>query len=188
MSTLEISGRNGFKGGNLLVDDEPLIIFVNGYWNISWLQKDLLGFSDGKSLAGYWGTKVKDNAVSYFKTNLKNIYFINGSSTALSSGSKRFKNGKEFAQARLKNKESKFYKNVFAGDRKIMIVSHSMGGAYAEGILNVLKIQNVEVEKVVHLSPADTSEFSVTFPNKTYQIDISWDPVLSSFKNLNDGD
>ena len=166
---------------------EPVIIFVNGYWNVSWLQKDLLGFSDGKALVGYWGNKLKDNVLNYFKSNKENIYFINGADTAFSRGSTRYNNGKEFAEARLKNKQSKFYKAISEDNRDVMIVSHSMGGAFAEGILSILKSQNVNVKKVVHLSPADVSGFSTTYSDRTYQIDISWDPVLT-YKNLNDGD
>ena len=48
-----------------------------------------------------------------------------------------------------------------------------------------MKKQNVIIEKVVHLSPADTSGFSVNLPNISYQIDIDWDPVLM-YKNAND--
>lgn len=162
----------------------PIIIFVNGYWNVSWLQKDALGFSDGKSLAGYWGTSLRSNAIKYFGNNSE-VYFLNGSDTAFSSGSKRYSNGREFAGARLDNKQSKFHKAVFEDNRRIMVVSHSMGGAFAEGVMSVLKEKKLNVEKVIHLSPADVSGFSANYPDRTYQVDISWDPVIM-YKNLND--
>ena len=105
----------------------------------------------------------------------------------LSRGKKKKKKGKEFTEARLKNKESKFYKTIFEQNRSVMIVSHSMGAAFAEGILSVFKSKSIDVRKVVHLSPADVSGFSVNYSDRTYQIDISWDPVLM-LKNLNDKD
>ncbi|KIC63580.1 hypothetical protein [Chryseobacterium taiwanense] len=164
----------------------PIIIFVNGYWNVSWLQKDALGFSDGKSLAGYWGTSLRAKAIQYFGSDSE-VFFLNGADTAFSSGNKRYANGKDFAVSRFDNKQSKFYKAIFEDSRRIMVVSHSMGGAFAEGVISVLKEKKLNVEKVVHLSPADNSGFSANYPDKTYQLDISWDPVLM-YKNLNDRD
>jgi hypothetical protein len=180
-----------FKAPNTSVKAEvgfkilpPIIIFVNGYWNVSWIQKDVLNFSDGKSLAGYWGANLRSNAIKYFGNNSE-LYFLNGADTAFSSGSKRYSMGRQFAAARLNNKQSKFYKAVFEDTRKIMVVSHSMGGAFAEGVISVLKENKLNVEKVVHLSPADVSGFSANYPDRTYQVDVSWDPVLM-YKNLND--
>lgn len=166
-------------------ESAPLIIFVNGYWNTSWIQKDLFGFSDGKFLQDYWGIMFRDRAINYFSKDSK-VYFINGADVALSSGQQRFKNGEKFAEERLKNTDSKFYKEIYGLKRRIMIVSHSMGAAFSEGVLNILKKQNIFVEKIIHFSPADVSDFFVTFPEKTYQIDISFDPVLSLLKNIND--
>lgn len=166
---------------------EPLIIFVNGYWNTSWIQKDLFGFSDGKKLEEYWGKGLKESAMKYTKMNKENLFFINGADIALSSGIKRFNSGKNFAKERLNNEKSRFFKEVFKVKRKITVISHSMGASFTEGMLSILKIKNVVVEKVVHFSPADVSEFSATFPDRTYQIDISIDPVLM-FKNINDED
>lgn len=103
----------------------------------------------------------------------------------LSNGSDRFKNGSVFAKERLANAKSNFYQEVFKNKRKIMIVSHSMGAAFAEGMISVLKANHAKVNKVVPLSPADNSDFSVSLPNCTYQIDIDWDPVLM-LKNMND--
>jgi len=164
----------------------PLIVFVNGYWNISWIQKDLFGFSDGKSLQDYWEIEFRNRAIDYFSKDSK-VYFINGADIALSSGQNRFNNGENFAKERLKNTESKFYKEIFRIKRRIKIISHSMGAAFSEGVLSTLKKQKIFVEKIIHFSPADVSDFSVTFPDRTYQIDISIDPVLI-FKNVNDRD
>jgi hypothetical protein len=177
MATLEISGRNGFKGGELEVNEVPLIIFVCGYWN-----KDL-PYAGEEWDEKYWGDGMKTSARSYF--NKAKQIFLNGAGTWHSQGSTRFANGKKYAEDRFSNVQSKFYKEVFKVKRKVMIVSHSMGAAYAEGLLKVLVSQGVNVEKVVHLSPADTSGFSSNLPDKTYQIDIDWDPVLM-YKNADD--
>jgi hypothetical protein len=166
-------------------EKEPLVIFVNGYYNNSFIQKDVFQFSDGKSLEGYWGAKLKDAATKYLKTAITNVYFLNGADTMTTDGNDRFKNGAVFAKDRLSNKKSKFYQEVFKNKRKILIVSHSMGAAFAEGVVSVLKANKYNIEKVVHLSPADVSDFSVTLPTSTYQIDIDWDPVLM-LKNAND--
>ena len=131
----------------------------------------------------YWGGRLKDAAKNHFGTNKE--LFINGSGTNFSSGKERYNDGLKLANDRLKNKSSKFYIEIFKTKRKIIIVSHSMGAAYSEGILEVLKKENVKIQKVIHFSSADNSDFNVNFPNLTYQIDIDWDPVLT-YKNLND--
>lgn len=156
---------------------EPIIIYICGYWN---KKMPYAGSEWGEQ---YWGIGLKSSAKKYFKSTKE--YFINGAGTKFSSGGDRYKQGKEFAEARLKNQASKFYQEIFKEERRIMVVSHSMGGAFAEGVLSVLKNQKLNIEKVIHLSPADTSGFGVTFPQITYQIDIDWDPVLM-YKNAND--
>ena len=164
-------------------DSSPLVILVNGYWSKGLIQKDLLGFSDGKYQEEYWGNSLLGKIYSYF--NSAKNYYVNGASTMFSNGKNRFENGYEFAKARFANKESKFYKEVFAKNRKILIVSHSMGSAFSEGVIKFLTKKKIPVEKVVHLSPADNSDFEVSLPNKSYQIDIDFDPVLA-YKNFDD--
>ncbi|QOG89111.1 hypothetical protein HUE46_03320 [Flavobacterium columnare] len=156
---------------------EPLIIFVCGYWN-----KDM-PYAGDQWNEKYWGKSLREVSKKYFKTEIE--FFLNGAGNWHSQGGTRWKNGEKFATDRYKNQKSKFFKEVFKDKRKIMIVSHSMGGAFAEGMISFLVKKGVKVSKVVHLSPADTSQFSVTLPDKTYQIDITWDPVLS-YKNLDD--
>jgi hypothetical protein len=175
--TLNITGLNGFVGGKLELKAEPLIIFVCGYWN-----KDM-PYAGDQWNQDYWGKKLRGVSRKYFNTE-KEI-FLNGSGTWHSQGSTRFASGKKYAEDRFSNVQSKFYKEVFQVKRKIMIVSHSMGAAYAEGMLKILVSKGIDVQKVVHLSPADTSDFSSNLPDKTYQIDINWDPVLM-YKNADD--
>ena len=171
------SPSNNVKVETNIKNLEPLIIYICGYWNTS------MPYAGTEWGERYWGSKLKSSAKAYF--GAKKEYFINGAGTKFSSGNSRFNQGKQFAEARLQNNQSKFFNEVFKERRKIMIVSHSMGAAFAEGVISVMKKQNVIIEKVVHLSPADTSGFSVNLPNISYQIDIDWDPVLM-YKNAND--
>ncbi|MBC9930275.1 hypothetical protein [Chitinophaga qingshengii] len=166
-------------------ETEPVILFVNGYWN-----KDL-PMAGGDAGKEYWANKFVTAAQKYFNAQKK--LFINGANTMLSSGKLRFNEGKRIATDRLNNPQSSFHQLIFkekgADDQfltPVYVVSHSMGAAYAEGIVSVLREQGVKVRKVVHFSPADVSEFSATISSCTFQIDISIDPVLM-FKNMNDG-
>ena len=70
--------------------------------------------------------------------------------------------------------------------RPIIIISHSMGGAFAEGMLGFFKKLSLNITKIIHFSPADTSDFNVNFPECTHQICIVPDPVLG-YKNFDDG-
>jgi hypothetical protein len=63
----------------------------------------------------------------------------------------------------------------------VKIVSHSMGGAYSEGMIKYLQEQKVAVEQVVHLSPADPSGFSASSA-PTMQLNLENDAVLM-YKN-----
>lgn len=157
---------------------EPLILYICGYWNTS---MPYAGTEWGEQ---YWGSSLKEAAKKYFHNTTKEL-FINGAGTKFSSANDRFQSGREIAEERFLNKESKFFKEVFKTKRRLMIVSHSMGGAFAEGVIDILRQKQVPVEKVVHLSPADVSGFRAGLPEKTFQIDIDWDPVLM-YKNFND--
>lgn len=177
MATLVIKGKNGFVGKELKINAEPLIIYVCGYWNKN------IPYAGTEWGVNYWGPQLKNKAKNYFKTTKE--LFINGAGTKFSNGKDRLNQGSNFANERLKNTSSKFYKEVFNSNRKVMIVSHSMGGAFAEGMLKVLLANSINVQKVLHLSAADTSDFTINLPEKTYQIDITWDPVLM-YKNADD--
>ncbi|OWP83499.1 hypothetical protein BWK59_10110 [Flavobacterium davisii] len=160
---------------------EPLIIFVCGYWN-----KDM-PYAGDQWNEKYWGNGLGNDLKYYAKKHFNNSkqLFLNGAGNWYSQGGTRWGKGEKFASERFKNEKSKFFKEVYKDKRKILVISHSMGGAFAEGMISSLVKKGVKVNKVVHLSPADTSQFSVTLPDKTYQIDITWDPVLS-YKNLDD--
>ncbi len=158
----------------------PLIIFVNGYWNT---RAEIAG---GDYHEDYWGSPFLHEAKTYFHSSQTPGFYVNGAEGYFSSGKKRYAKGKELAENRYNNPQSKFHGAVFKYKRKIMVVTHSMGAAYAEGIISFLKSKDYIISKVVHFSPADNSDFEITYPNITCQIDILPDPVLA-YKNLNDG-
>ena len=185
---VELYYRSSYKGEHVelprtpsdylkVKEKEPLIIFVCGYWNKN------IPYAGEESDEKYWGKKLRDSTKKYFNTQ-KEI-FINGAGTWHSMGSTRFESGQKFAEDRFSNTSSKFFQEVYKQKRKIMIISHSMGAAFAEGMIKVLLSKKINVDKVIHFSPADPSGFSANSPNKTYQIDIDWDPVLM-YKNFDD--
>ena len=169
----------------MAVSSEPVLTYVNGYWN-----SDIPYSSDDK-LRDYWGDIFMSKARGLAKTQKE--FFINGANMILSSGSLRFDDGKKFVEARFNNHQSDFYKKVIlslqdkTGEfiKPLYFVSHSIGGAFAEGMISYLSSKGVPIEKVYHFSPADVSDFRATLPEKTVEIDIFPDPVLA-YKNVND--
>jgi hypothetical protein len=168
----------------------PLIIFVNGYYNT---RSDL---SNPGVLREYWEDKqyedFKNLSATYFKTRLNQQIFINGADTAFSSGTKRFNNGYNFAKDRLTNNKSNLWEEMMTDKdkdnhftRPIIVISHSMGGAYAEGMLSFFNKMKLNIIKVIHFSPADINGFKLSYPEITFQIDINPDPVLK-YKNFDD--
>jgi hypothetical protein len=174
--------EEGAMGGT----PQPVIVYVNGYWNKDWPK-----LAGGDNLRDYWETNFITRARTLLNT--QNEYFINGASTSFSSGSARFEEGKKFVNDRFSNKQSDFYKKVIQSVQNdngnfikpLYFVSHSMGSAFAEGMISALQEKGVMIDKVYHFSPADVSGFSATLPDKTYEIDIFPDIVLA-YKNLND--
>lgn len=168
----------------------PIILFVNGYSNT---RSDM---ANPGYLKEYWDDSkfedYKNFSAQYFKTRLNQQFFINGADTMFSGASKRYSNGYNYAKNRLTNTQSNLWEELMTDKdkdnhftRPVIVISHSMGGAFAEGMLSFFKKMKLNVEKVIHFSPADVSGFTVNFPEITYQIDINPDPVLK-FKNLND--
>ena len=164
---------------------KPVIIYVNGYWNGD------LPYSSGDNLKNYWGSSFM---ISARNTNLvEKEYFINGANTFFSSGITRFNDGKLFAETRFTNQSSDFYKKIILSlqdnngkyIKPLYFVSHSMGGAFAEGMISFLTSKGVPIAKIYHFSPADVSDFTATLPEQTIQIDIFPDPVLA-YKNIDD--
>lgn len=115
--------------------DKSLVVYVNGYWN-----KDL-PYAGKKIGKGYWGNGLRRKATKEYDNSIKE-FFINGADSMFSSGKLRFEKGMKFAEERIKNTSSKFYTEVIKKKRKIIMISHSMGAAFLEGVMNVIKKEN----------------------------------------------
>lgn len=162
--------------------DGERIFFVNGYYNTGKLQK-WAGSVGGRP---YWGgARYEQAAQAYFKdyATLTNDNFIDGRGTWNSSGKERYEAGYEYAKANFQ----KLTAGMAQGET-IKIVSHSMGGAYSEGMIKYLEDNGTyKVEKVVHLSMADVSDFKISTSPTTIQLNHKNDIVLG-YKNFDDFD
>jgi RHS repeat-associated protein len=154
--------------------DGKLTLFVNGYYNTrnNLITRYMIGNSSGKD---YWNPFFIKAAQSFFSDG--NVMYVDGRGTYNSSGKDRFNAGYLYAHTLYHSIKSK----MKDGER-INVVSHSMGSAYSEGIISYLMKQGMEMGTIVHLSPADPSEFSAHAPN-TLQMQINNDAVLG-YKNF----
>lgn len=189
------------------VRTEAIVVFVNGYWNTGkteslaeplkkMIAKNIIGT---KSKRGYWGSAFINNAYIFFMQKYKQWtnktiprngitpLFIDGSNVWNSSGQTRFNAGWNEAEELLKTDllTHNVINNEGLQKKRIFIVSHSMGGAHAEGMISAWKYHNLEIEYVLHFSAADNKDFQVKLPHITYQINLVPDPVLM-YKNADD--
>ncbi len=139
--------------------DGNLIIFVNGFTG----GKVATGKEASKPGADYWTPEFKSAAQEYFGGDDKHV-FLDGShgEYGLSQAWERQAIGKAAGLATAET--IKEYLKT-AGDKEtIKILTHSMGAAYAEGLIEGLIEAGVDpkrIEKVVHLSAADASDISI---------------------------
>lgn len=146
----------------------PLIIFVNGftggigkwfglgcqplrpYWSEAYSWEQLPDKT--------WIGKREPNqfihaATNYFSCELEstNWMFINGSDGffGFSRARGRYKKGIQLAE-QLFQKEGK----KIQAASKVFFVTHSMGGSFAEGLIEVFTNKGISVEKVVHFASA----------------------------------
>ena len=162
---------------NAIDPDGRKILFVNGYYNTGdgtmpqWMANQA-GKVGGQ---GYWGSGFIKGAKTFFNDN--SAGFVDGRGAWNSTGEERFNAGYEYAKANLTTITAGMVKG-----ESVKVVSHSMGAAYAEGMIKYLQEQKVAVEKVVHLSAADPSGFSASSA-PTLQLNIENDFVLG-YKNF----
>lgn len=163
---------------NSIDPDGRKILFVNGYYNTgdgsmpSYIAQNGIGTVGGQ---GYWGGSFIGGAKTFFKDNKTD--FIDGRGSWNSTGEERFNAGYEYAKANLTTITADMVKG-----ETVKIVSHSMGSAYAEGVIKYLQEQKISVEKVVHLSAADPSGFKASSA-PTLQLNLENDIVLG-YKNF----
>src|SRR5574343_538166 len=151
-----------------------MIIFVNGY---------TLGCQPFRP---YWSSSKNPNeffeaASAYFNDySIKNESFVNGSGKWFGSlASFRYSAGKKHAQERINT-----YKSLLQANEKINLLSHSMGAAFAEGMIEVFCENKLPIGKIVHFAPAHARKIKV-FPasQQLYrvQINASNDTILERF-------
>ncbi|UXE68811.1 MAG: hypothetical protein KA713_09650 [Chryseotalea sp. WA131a] len=156
---------------NAIDPDGRKIVFVNGYYNTG----SLSGLAGSVGGQGYWGTDLISGAQTFFGD--KKTGFVDGRGAWNSTGSERFDAGYAYAKANL----TTITAGMVEGET-VKIVSHSMGGAYSEGMIKYLQEQKIAVEQVVHLSPADPSGFTASSA-PTMQFNLENDGVLL-YKNF----
>jgi RHS repeat-associated protein len=124
--------------------DGKRIIFVNGY----------LGWGSPVGGADYWDNNFVQGAQDYFKDNATPFFTNYDFSYMMSATPLRRDDGKTYAK--------EHYAELVAGmDKKkdvFRVVTHSMGGAFAEGMIDYLKSQGWKVETTVHLNTWEPGE------------------------------
>jgi predicted alpha/beta hydrolase family esterase len=153
-----------------------MIIFVNGY---------TLGCQPFRA---YWSSSKNPNefleaACAYFNDSAINEgSFVNGSGKWFGSrASYRYSAGKKYAQERINT-----YKSLLQTNEKINLLSHSMGAAFAEGMIEVFCQNNLPIGKIVHFAPAHARKIKV-FKNSQQlfriQVNASEDTILEHFSD-----
>jgi hypothetical protein len=146
------------------------LIFVNGYYNNrnNWLVRNFIGRKGGKE---YWSRAFIKAATDYFSgTTANDLLFIDGRAKHNSKGGQRFRYGYDFAQSQLKT--------AFQTGEEINVVSHSQGGAYAEGMIQYLIENENNVKKVIHFSATQGHQFQVNPETYSLQLEYKNDPVI----------
>ena len=116
------------------------IIFVNGK----------IGGGSPPKGALYWGggnSLFVQKAKAYFGAT--SIYFTNEDYGLFSSTHKRRSNGHRYA----KNNFESITENMDASRLHFKMITHSMGAAYGEGIVDCLKLNGYSVTETIHLNP-----------------------------------
>lgn len=154
-----------------------MIIFVNGY---------TLGCEPYRP---YWSSNKKypddyiNAAIKYFKDDhVINESFVNGTGKWFASRAQtRRKAGRKFAPFFLESINDK----LKAGET-LKFVCHSMGSAYAEGMIDYLVKQKVPIEKIVHLGVADAKNIKIPVETrliKRLQINTTNDIIIDKIAN-----
>ena len=142
-----------------------LIIFVNGFthgcspFREYWMKNSAKTAEEKNEFV--------NAANNYFKEENQTLanLFIDGSCRQRSifnyigftSASKRFKLGKKFSKVWLEKMQSTAAESKKIDVQKCTLnfVTHSLGGAYGEGMISFLLENNLKVNKAIHLSTAD---------------------------------
>lgn len=162
---------------------KPLIILVNGYWN-KILNNVKMAPKEGEK--GYWNYFLFDRidaflrmAKSYFSDSdyQTDPYYIDGSTLfgGDASGSQRKAKGYQYTLENFR----KITLNL--GHKKVYIVSHSEGCAFAAGVAKCLMEKGVRVGESIMLAADEGDEFNVEGNYPCYQIVAGW---ISNYREL----
>ena len=160
--------------------DGRLIIFVNGYtgsYDVENAMKIGMAFGQNgpytafklvkqcSAYKPYWTEKGDGylKAASNYFDNDKNFQFVNGEGPALSTANDRQAAGRAFMTA----ERILEFKNALSAGESINFVSHSMGSAFSEGMIEeMMKDETLraamERGKIVHFSAADASDIKIS--------------------------
>lgn len=153
-----------------------MIIFVNGY---------TLGCQPFRA---YWSSSKNSNefieaACAYFTDSAINEEsFVNGSGKWFGSrASLRYKAGKKYALEKLN-----FYKQTIQPNEKIHIISHSMGAAFAEGMIEIFCQHQLPIGKIVHFAPAHARKIKIDPKTNNLlriQLNATEDTIIERFSD-----
>ena len=187
------------------VDQQPAAsqcsktIYVNGYWNSGTATELEKKFSNGlrpiisetewgklkkylaeqltgtRPLEPYWSNDFLEASKDYF--NETNTLFVDGTGKWDSTGKERYNAGYKWAKENLNTITDGIWKNGRQGCM-LNFLSHSMGGAYAAGMIQLLNERNIKVTYSIYLSTADPMDFSVSSKQYNLQLSLQNDVVL----------
>ncbi len=154
-----------------------MILFVNGY---------TLGC---KPFRPYWSSSKKDpdefiNAAKIYFTDehVEDLSFINGSGDWFGSMAwSRQASGRQYA---LNNIEA--YRKALTPNEKVHLVTHSMGAAFSEGLIEIFVQHGIVIHKVIHFAPSDAKSIKIVASTKhveRVQVNTTGDLVLEKFAN-----
>jgi RHS repeat-associated protein len=159
---------------NAIDPDGEKIIFVNGY----------IGFGSPPAGEKYWGGRNSQfvaGAKEFFADN--NTSFVAYNPAMSSNADERREAGREYARTHLKELTA----GMKEGEQ-FEFVSHSMGGAFAEGMTDVLKEAGWIVGQAVHINTFQAADIEANKENtkgtgvSTYVYDYQFedDPVINN--------
>ncbi len=179
-------------------DAEDLIIFVNGFWGKQkmspakcarecYWQYDSIIFKPKNT----WNYNQQECEAffqeAYLFFNTKNVFFVDGGHfLPTARAKKRQRRGRRFANNQLDSIISKFH---LTDSSKVHFVTHSMGGAYAEGMIQrFLASRKICIGKVLHLSISEANniktERTVLGPEQRIQVISQSDATIENVNRL----
>lgn len=140
--------------------DGQRIIFVNGY----------LGFGSPEGGETYWNGSNSDfvqGARRYLGD--EDVFFTDIKHNSLSTANSRIKAGEKWAMENYKE----LIKGLDKDKDDFKFVTHSMGSAFAEGVIRHLKFMGWNVTQAIHFEPFQAGGFTVDTNPPGYGTDFN---------------